>query len=71
LITSSPVARVFVDGKPISDTPIPRLKLSAGVAHHVSLMRDGYVSEERDITLLPGETRRLTDIKLKPKALQP
>ncbi|PYP71192.1 MAG: hypothetical protein DMD41_13235 [Gemmatimonadetes bacterium] len=71
MITSSPVARVFVDGKPVSDTPIPRLKLSAGVPHRVSLRRDGYVSEEREITLLPAETRRLTDIKLKQKAPQP
>jgi hypothetical protein len=62
-ISAEPWANVVVDGARVGRTPIIDVAIAAG-AHVVRLEHDGYESVEREITVEPGQTVRLTGIRL-------
>jgi TolB-like protein len=60
-VTSSPEgAEVLIDGIVIGTTPVVEYRLSAG-SHSVFVRKPGYESAERNATIRPGETERLSE----------
>ena len=64
-VNASPWGAVYVDGRPVGNTPRPSLAVPAGV-HVLRVVRDGYAPFEREIRLTPGQVLRITDIVLEP-----
>jgi serine/threonine-protein kinase len=64
-VNASPWGVVYVDGRPVGNTPRPSLAVPAGV-HVLRVVRDGYTPFEREIRLTPGQVLRITDIVLEP-----
>jgi hypothetical protein len=64
-VNASPWGAVYVDGRPVGNTPRPSLAVPAGV-HVLRVVRDGYTPFEREIRLTPGQVLRITDIVLEP-----
>jgi serine/threonine-protein kinase len=48
-------ADVFVDGRPVGRTPLPRSILLAGGAHELVLSKDGYKTARKTFSLSPGQ----------------
>jgi serine/threonine-protein kinase len=64
-VNASPWGTVYLDGRPVGNTPRPNLEIGAGV-HVLRVVRDGYAPFEREIRLTPGQVLRITDIVLEP-----
>jgi len=58
LVLARPYADVSVDGKPVDQTPLPRLALRPG-PHSVVLSHPEYQDYRRKVTIRPGEVLRL------------
>jgi serine/threonine-protein kinase len=63
VISAIPWAEVYVDGRPVGNTPIVDLPVPAG-ARRVRLIRDGFVPLTQDVQVGPGQTVRMTGIVL-------
>ncbi len=57
-VTSTPSAKLFVDGEPMGQTPLD-LEVSAGL-HRLKLRLDGYVSAEREVRVFAGRRAAFT-----------
>jgi serine/threonine protein kinase len=64
-VNASPWGVVYLDGRPIGNTPRANLPVPAGV-HVLRVVREGFVPFEREIRLEPGQVLRITDIVLEP-----
>ncbi len=64
IATDPPKATVFIDGKPIGQTPLV-VELTAG-KHHVVIRKDGYKPIEREIFADPSEPEANYDFALDP-----
>lgn len=62
-INSVPWGVVWLDGRPVGDTPILHLALPPGV-HRVAVRHEGFEPFTRVLVLSPGERVRLIDITL-------
>ena len=61
-------AKVYIDGKPVGQTPLKDYKLLSG-RHVLKLTLDGYIPYEKEILLKPNETMNIT-IDLKPEFVE-
>ena len=64
-INSAPWGQVLIDGAAVGNTPRANLDLTAG-SHVIRVVRPGYVTWERTVRVVAGETLRITDIVLEP-----
>jgi len=62
-ISSRPWGRLYVDDRLVGTTPVAGIALAPGT-HHVRVVRDGFQSFERTITVAPEQAIRLIDIVL-------
>ena len=62
-VNAIPWGSVYVDGRPVGNTPQLDLSVSAG-RHRLRVERQGYRSYERVIDVAPGQRLRITDITL-------
>ena len=65
-VNATPWGMVFVDGRPVGNTPKANLKLAPG-PHTIRVVRDGFAPFERAIQVPAGQDVRLTDIVLVPQ----
>lgn len=71
LVRSTPLgARVFVDGREYGRTPLTVGSLSRG-AHHVRVIRDGYVPDERQVTVTSAQRAHSMTVRLSPQRVAP
>jgi hypothetical protein len=71
LVRSTPLgARVLVDGREYGRTPLTVGNLSRGV-HHVRVTRDGYESDERQVTVTSAQRAHSMTVRLSPERLAP
>jgi hypothetical protein len=54
---------VYLDGRPIGNTPLIDLTVSAG-QHRLRVEREGFRPYDRMIQVAPGQRLRITDIAL-------
>jgi hypothetical protein len=59
-----PAAGVWIDGKPVGQTPLASTVALAAGAHHLELRRDGYRTAEQDVKIDVGA---LADVTLDPE----
>ena len=64
--STPPGARVFVDGREYGRTPLTVGKLSRG-AHNVRVIRDGYVTDERQVTVTSAQRAHSMTVRLSPE----
>jgi hypothetical protein len=57
---------VYLDGRPVGNTPLLNLQVSAGT-HAIRIVHDGFDAYESSIDVAPGEPVRLTGIVLQEK----
>jgi eukaryotic-like serine/threonine-protein kinase len=62
-INAIPWGSVYVDGRPVGNTPLIDVTLSPG-AHRLRVQRDGFRPYDRMIALASGQRLRITDIAL-------
>ncbi|MFI5280901.1 MAG: PEGA domain-containing protein, partial [Gemmatimonadales bacterium] len=62
-VNATPWGLVYVDGQSVGNTPRADIQLPAGT-HRLRIVREGYDTFDRTITVGAGETVRLTDIVL-------
>jgi len=62
-VSATPWGQLYVDGRLVGNTPRANLPLAPG-AHTIRVVREGFESYERSVTLAPGQVLRLTDIVL-------
>jgi tRNA A-37 threonylcarbamoyl transferase component Bud32 len=62
-VNATPWGQVFVDNRPVGNTPKANLKVAPG-RHTIRVVRDGFAPFERTIQVSPGQEVRLTDIVL-------
>ena len=65
-VNSSPWGTVYVDGRPIGNTPLLNALIPAGI-HSIRVIHDGFEAYERTIDVPPDEPLRLTGIVLQEK----
>jgi serine/threonine-protein kinase len=71
LVRSTPAgARVIVDGREYGRTPLTVGGLTRGL-HRVRVARDGYVSDERQLTITAGQPTHSVTVRLAPEAVAP
>ena len=63
-------ARVVVDGREYGRTPVTVGSLSRG-AHKVRVTRDGYVADERVVTITPAQRAHSVTARLSPERAAP
>ncbi len=68
--STPPGARVFVDGREYGRTPLTVGNLSRG-ARSVRVIRDGYVTEEREITVTSAQRAQSMTVRLSPDGVAP
>ncbi len=66
-VNAKPWGQVFVDDRLIGNTPRANIELPAGT-HTLRVSRQGFESVSRSVTIVAGETLRITDIVLTPVA---
>jgi serine/threonine protein kinase len=66
-VNAKPWGQVFVDDRLIGNTPRANIELPAGT-HTLRVSRQGFESVTRSVTIVAGETLRITDIVLTPVA---
>jgi len=59
VVSAAPWGTVSVDGNVVGNSPIMGMALTAG-QHRVRIVRDGFEPYDRIVTVMPGETLRLT-----------
>lgn len=64
VVSATPWAEVYVDGRLVGNTPVVDLPVSAGT-HRLRLVREGFVPDERVVVVSRGQTLRVTGIKLR------
>jgi hypothetical protein len=64
VVGATPWAQLYVDGRFIGNTPVVDLPVAAGT-HTLRLVRAGFEPEERVVSVAPGETLRVTRIRLR------
>lgn len=64
VVSASPWAELYVDGRLVGNTPVIDLPVTAG-KHTLRLVRQGFVPDERVVTVTEGETLRVTGIRLR------
>jgi serine/threonine protein kinase len=62
-VSSRPWGSLYVDGELVGNTPKANLALAAG-RHRIRIVRNGFLSFDREIVVRPGERVRLVDIVL-------
>jgi hypothetical protein len=62
-VNAIPWGSVYVDGRPIGNTPQIDVALPPGT-HRLRVERDGFRPYDRMIALAPGQRLRITDIAL-------
>ncbi|HVH68064.1 MAG TPA: PEGA domain-containing protein [Gemmatimonadales bacterium] len=62
-VNAIPWGSVFIDGRPVGNTPLIDITLPAGT-HRLRVERDGFRPYDRMISLAPGQRLRITDIAL-------
>ena len=65
-VNSAPWGQLYVDGTLVGNTPRANIELSAGT-HQLRIVRAEFSPFERTVTIVAGETLRLTDIVLEPQ----
>jgi serine/threonine-protein kinase len=71
LVRSTPAgARVIVDGREYGRTPLTVGGLTRGL-HRVRVARDGFVSDERQLTITAGQRTHSVTVRLAPEAVAP
>jgi len=65
-VNSNPWGQVYLDGVLIGNTPKADIELAPGT-HALRVVRSGFTTYERTLTVGTGETVRLTDIVLEPR----
>lgn len=71
LVRSTPLgARVFVDGREYGRTPLTVGSLSRG-AHNVRVIRNGYVPDERQVTVTSAQRAHSMTVRLSPQRVAP
>jgi serine/threonine-protein kinase len=71
LVRSTPLgARVLVDGREYGRTPLTVGNLSRG-AHSVRVIRDGYVADERQVTITSAQRAHSVTARLSPERAAP
>lgn len=63
VVSATPWAELYVDGRLVGNTPVVDLPVAAGT-HTLRLVREGFVAEERVVSIVRGQTLRVTGIKL-------
>ncbi len=62
-ISTRPWAYLYVDGNLVGNTPASNISLSPGT-HTVRVVRDGFLTHERQVTIMPGAQVKLADLVL-------
>jgi len=71
LVRSTPLgARVVVDGREYGRTPVTVGNLSRGV-HKVRVIRDGYVPDDRQVTVTSAQRAQSMTVRLAPERVAP
>ena len=65
-VSATPWGTVYVDGRPIGNTPLINAQIPAG-SHVIRIVHDGFEPYERTIEVAPAEPLRLTGIVLQEK----
>jgi len=62
-VNATPWGQLYLDGPLVGNTPKVNLTVAAGT-HTIRVMRDGFETVERTVTVGAGATVRVTDIVL-------
>ena len=65
-VNASPWGQLYVDGQLVGNTPRANIMLLSG-PHVIRVLREGYQTYEKMISVQPGQLVRLTDIVLVPR----
>jgi serine/threonine-protein kinase len=68
--STPPGARVFVDGREYGQTPVTVANLARG-AHSVRVARDGYVTDERQVTITSAQRAHSVTVRLAAERPEP